>query len=175
MSCCVKTKGTETFAMLQFEREQLLYDIKNYCYVEGHIMPDDTEVHVRHTVQDVGEEGNVDRVSRVLNLAIERCRELLYPYTKEEAYITSLNDILKKPDSYWLVLSLPKEFSQTTLYLLENLIHEYLVCMAVADWLSITNPEKAQIWETKANEAIKEAHDKLRNRTKPLRRKQHPF
>ena len=44
---------------LVFRREQLLYDISNYAFVEGDIMGEDAE-HARHQVKDIAEEGNVD-------------------------------------------------------------------------------------------------------------------
>ena len=165
--------GTLT-AVLGFKRDQLLYDIKNYAYIEGSVM--DTESnHNRHMVQDVGEEGNVDRVTRVLNLTVAKCRELLYPYTKNELHRTELNDNLREPPVYGIVLSVPHDFSQTTLYMLENLIHEYLVCKAVSDWLSITNPAKAQIWEAKAKSAESEIRINLHARMARTRRRMHPF
>ena len=58
---------------------------------------------------------------------------------------------------------------------LENLIHEYLVCKAVADWLSITNTAKAQVWEAKAEEAEGEIRINLHNRIARTRRRLHPF
>lgn len=174
MSCFLKEKDGALNAVLGFKRDQLLYDIKNYAYIEGSVM--DTESnHKRHMVQDVGEEGNVDRVTRVLNLTVAKCRELLYPYTKNELHRTELNDTLREPKVYGIVLSVPTDFSQTTLYLLENLIHEYLVCKAVSDWLSITNPAKAQVWEEKAEDAQSEIRANLHARIARTRRRLHPF
>lgn len=174
MSCFLEEKDGRLNAVLGFKRDQLLYDIKNYAFIEGSVM--DTESnHNRHTVQDVGEEGNVDRVTRVLNLTVCKCRELLYPYTKKEMHRTELNDNLREPPVYGIVLSVPLDFSQTTLYLLENLIHEYLVCKAVADWLSITNTAKAQVWEAKAEDAESEIRINLHNRIAKTRRRMHPF
>ena len=174
MSCFVEESNGTLNAVLGFKREQLLYDIKNYAYIEGSVMDTDSN-HNRHMVQDVGEDGNVDRVPRVLNLTVAKCRELLYPYTKNELHRTELNDTLREPNVYGIVLSVPTDFSQTTLYLLENLIHEYLVCKAVADWLSITNTAKAQVWEAKAEEAEGEIRINLHNRIARTRRRLHPF
>lgn len=174
MSCFLEEKDGTLTAVLGFKRDQLLYDIKNYAYIEGSVM--DTESnHNRHMVQDVGEEGNVDRVTRVLNLTVAKCRELLYPYTKDELHRTELNDTLREPQVYGIVLSVPTDFSQTTLYLLENLIHEYLVCKALSDWLSITNPAKAQVWEVKAEDAQSEIRMNLHARITRTRRRPHPF
>lgn len=174
MSCFLEEKNGTLNAVLGFKRDQLLYDIKNYAYIEGSVMETESN-HNRHMVQDVGEEGNVDRVTRVLNLTVAKCRELLYPYAKNELHRTELNDTLREPKVYGIVLSVPADFSQTTLYLLENLIHEYLVCKALSDWLSITNPAKAQIWEAKAEDAESEIRMNLHARIARTRRRLNPF
>jgi len=85
---------------LTFLREQLLYDIKNLAYVEGDVLPDDAQ-HSKHQVQDIGEEGNVDRVTRMLDLALSRCREHLYPYTKVPVEGGELlDDVLDETEMY---------------------------------------------------------------------------
>ena len=88
MHCCrpaanatVTVARTKTVKMT-FKREELLYDIRNNAYVEGDVMQTKTE-HDRHQVQDIGEDGNIDRVTRVLDLAHAECEEALFPYTKE--------------------------------------------------------------------------------------------
>lgn len=88
MHCCrpaanatVTVARTKTVKMT-FKREELLYDIRNNAYVEGDVMQVKTE-HDRHQVQDIGEDGNIDRVTRVLDLAHAECEEALFPYTKE--------------------------------------------------------------------------------------------
>lgn len=174
MSCFLEEKEGTLNAVLIFKRSQLLYDIKNYAFIEGSVMETESD-HNRHMVQDVGEEGNVDRVTRVLDLAIARCRELLYPYTKREIDRPALDDRLAERPTYGIVLTVPQGFSQTSLTLLERLVHEYLVCKAVSDWLSITNPPKAQIWEAKAEEALTEIRTNLNTRIARVRRRLHPF
>lgn len=174
MSCFLEEKDGTLNAVLEFKRDQLLYDIKNYAYIEGSVMETESN-HNRHMVQDVGEEGNVDRVTRVLNLTVAKCKELLYPYTKNGLHRMELNDTLREPKVYGIVLSVPADFSQTTLYLLEGLIHEYLVCKALSDWLSITNPVKARVWEDKAEDAQSEIRMNLHARITRTRRRLHPF
>lgn len=170
------TTDGNTYAVLQFEREQLLYDISQICYIEGHVMPTkETEVHQRHTVQDVAEEGNVDRVTRVLDLCVSQCRELLYSYTKHRVRRKVYDDKLKKREAYAIVMKVPGNFSQTTLTLLERLIHEYLVARAVADWMSITNPAKEETWLAKAAEAESAMKTNLLARMGRTRRRLHPF
>lgn len=64
------TARTKTVKLL-FKRSELLYDIKNYAYVEGDVMQVNTE-HDRHQVQDIGETGNIDRVTKCLTLPMQR-------------------------------------------------------------------------------------------------------
>lgn len=172
MSCCVEKEGSTLKVKLTFGREQLLYDIKNYAYVESHVLPPDAE-HARHMVADVGEEGNVDRVTRVLDLGVAMCREMLYPWAKKDIGKTELDDTLTEREQYVIVMNVPSTMSQTTLTLLERQIHEYLVCRGVADWLSITNPQKSETWLAKAAEAESEIRVAIHSRMKRTRIGQH--
>lgn len=140
-------------ALLIFRRENLLYDIKNYCFIEGHIMVDSHD-EVRHTVQDVGEEGNIDRVTRMLDIAHADIIERLYPFTEREIDHPVVVDMLKDKPVYGIFLNVPATFSQTTLNLLGRLIHELMVCVTTADWMSITNPPKEETWRRKAEATL---------------------
>ncbi len=157
---------------LVFRREQLLYDVKNYAYVESHVMAAETE-HGKHMVADVGEEGNVDRVTRVLDLGVSMCREMLYPWAKRDIDKTELDDTLKERTEYRIEMSVPGTLSQTTLTLIEGLVHEYLVCRGVADWMSITNAQKADTWLAKAADAESEIRTTVHSRMKRTRIRQH--
>lgn len=174
MSCLLNDDSNKANAILTFNRDNLLYDIENYAYIEGSVM-ETANSHNRHMVEDIGQEGNADRVSRVLDLAVAKCKDMLYPYTKHEVHKPILENRLKEPRAYGIVLSLPKGFSQTTLVLLERLIHEYIVCRAVADWMSITNPGKTDTWKAKYVDAESEIRTCLNARISTIRRKQHPF
>lgn len=161
-------------ATIEFLREQLLYDVRNYAYVEGDIMQG--EEHDKHQVQDVGEDGNVDRVTRVLNTAFSEVVEFCYPYSKTPAEKeTTLNDALVETEKYELRLQLPHDFSQTSLPLLRDQIHEYLVCTAVADWMSITKPDSQANWQAKAEVAEGKVKSLLHGRIGRIRRKLNPF
>lgn len=138
---------------LVFKRDQLIYDIANNCYVEGHIMAGSDD-EIRHMVQDVGQEGNVDRVTRVLDLAHADIVERLYPFTQRQVDHPAMDDRLREKPVYGVILMVPADFSQTTVNLLGKLIHELLVCTATADWLSITNPPKEEAWRRKAETAL---------------------
>lgn len=134
---------------LEFKRCELLYDVGNYAFVEGDLMKVESE-HDRHQTIDVVEDGNVDRVTRVLNLAHAECVELLFPYSKRPLAAEEVrDDVLREPEVYVVELWVPWDFSQTSVDLLSPLIHEYLVYRVLEDWLSITHPESAPNWGNK--------------------------
>ncbi len=173
MSCTYEIAGDGKIAVtLTFKRDELLYDIRNMAYVEGHVMSTDNE-EARHTLTDIGEAGNVDRVTRMLDLCVAGCTEMLYPFTKRSVVETVLDDTLKETPVYKIEMSVPGAFSQTTAEWLERLIHEYLVCRALADWMSVANTEKAGAWLEKADAAESEIRSALAARMTRTRIRQH--
>ena len=163
---------------LTFLREQLLYDIKNIAYVAGDVLPDEAQ-DSKHQVQDIGEDGNIDRVTRMLDLALSRCREKLYPYTKTEVVSgTVLNDVLTDTSTYRIDMLMPDDFSTSTVQYLEQLIHNLLVCYVLMDWMSIANianPKSAANWAAKAEEVESEIKNNLNARLGRVRKSQTPF
>lgn len=174
--CCNRNELKKKSAKLIFKRAELLYDAGNYSFVEGDIMKEDDE-HARHQVFDIVQNGNVDRVTRVLNLAHSECVEMLYPYTKTEIpdEQEALDDVLAEPEEYIIELSLPEGFSLSTLKLLKELIHEYLVCRVLADWMSITNPKSQANWEEKMKALKTKIQTSLVSRSGKVRRPLKPF
>lgn len=159
-----------------FLRDEILYDVANSSYVEADIMQD-TEEHAKHQIYDIVQEGNVDRVTRVIDTAHSECVEMLYPYTKKEilddGYL--LDDKLQSPERYEITLHVPQKFSDTTIKLLKNLIHEYLVCRVLADWMSITKPGSESKWEKKFSTLRMKIKSCLVSRNGKVRRKLNPF
>lgn len=152
-----------------------MYDISNSAYVEADVM-DEGRTHEKHQTFDIAEDGNIDRVTRILNLAFSEIRELLYPFTKvpvEDG--KNGNDILVEPETYTLTLKVPERFSDTTYELLKNYIHEYLICRVLWDWFSTTKPESAAIWKGKADAAMDEIKSAKSTRIGKVRRGQSPF
>lgn len=170
-------KRTKTVT-LTFLREQLLYDIKNIAYVEGDVLPDEAQ-HSKHQVQDIGEDGNIDRVTRMLDLALAHCVEALYPFSKVDVESgVVLDDTLTETPTYTVTLLVPDDFSDTTAKYLEQLIHNLLVYYVLADWMSIANvanPQSAANWAAKAQDLEDEIKSKLNARTGRVRKFQSPF
>jgi hypothetical protein len=160
---------------LEFLRSELLYDVKNYAYIEGHVWGEENQ-HAQHTLVEIGEEGNVDRVNRILAAVFSAAVEMLYPYTKEEPEESEvISDKLWTPEKYQIVMNVPATMSKTTLHLLSRLIHEFMVARVICDWLSITHPESARNWLEKAMEATEEINTIKNSRTGILTRPACPF
>lgn len=150
------TKVREKRATLKLSREELLHDIANMAYVEGDLIDSGNE-HAAHQVRDICEDGNRERVLRVVDMAVAKCRERLYPYTREDAQDgTELDNAPDEKEEYVISMLLPEDFSKTTLDYLNKLLHEYITCTALADWMGIANIENkasAAVWAAKSEEA----------------------
>lgn len=156
MICCNRSKVDTVSVQLKFLRSELLYDIKNYAYIESDLMgagvqDDKLVLHVKHLLADIGEKGNVDRVSRILSLVHAEVVEMLYPYTKRELTQEEITDILEEPAVYAVDMNVPTTMSRTTINYLSKLIHEYMVYRVMADWTSMTYREVSSIWQAKAD------------------------
>lgn len=160
---------------LTFLRTELLDDISQYAYVEGDIMKDD-EGHAKHQVFDIAEDGNIDRVTRVLGLAYSECVEALYPFSKQGVDDTEArDDVLDAKEQYVISLLVPETFSKSTVNILKEYIHEYMVCRVLADWFSITKPGSSANWERKAENAMSKIVSTKSIRIKKVRKGKSPF
>ena len=157
-------------------RTNLLYDISNYAFVEGDIIGG-TAAHAAHQVKDIAEDGNIDRVTRVLNLAHAEIVEILYPYTKEMLSEEGVeySDALSEPAEYRVNMAVPEGFSATTVRLLQELVHEYMVCRALQDWIGMTYPDSAAVWAGKVDYVSEKIRTSLVSRIGHIRRKLKPF
>lgn len=151
--CDAESSAKETrTVMLKFLRKELLYDIKNYAYVEADVMGEEKQ-HAQHVLAEIGEVGNVDRVNRILDVVHSAVTEMLYPYTKTAPIDEEIDDKMIAPECYEIELRVPSTMSRSTLKLLSRLIHEYMVYRVLGDWLSITNATAAEHWYEKAEGA----------------------
>lgn len=160
---------------LEFLRTQLLYDIRNIAYVEGDVMADDKQ-HSKHQVQDIGEEGNIDRVTRIMDMAVAECVEMLYPYSKAEVeQSTYMNDILQETERYVVIMYVPNDFSKTTVTLIERYIHEFIIYRVLADFFLTAAPDLSEKYLAKQDAAETAIKDTLNARIRRVRKTQTPF
>ena len=175
MSCWIERQKETIVAILGFSAENLLYDIQNNAYIAGSLLEGPENAHKRTLIQDLCNEGNIDRVSRVLDKSMAKVKEELYPFTKGKIDHAILQNRLVHKPAYGIVLHLPSDFSQTTLNLLEKEIHEFMVCSVLSDWLNHIAPENGVIWATKSDSAWEEICRLKNRRIGKIRRRLHPF
>lgn len=172
------SEESKSGCMLLFKRDELLYDCKNLGYIAGDVTKTNN-IHSRHQLQDIGEKGNVDWVTRVLGLGIARCRELLYPYSRVPVGDgVGLDDELDEPNAYVIELVLPADFSMSTVTLLKHWIHMLLVYMVMEEWVGLTDVDNINSrahWSAKIAEALKEIEDTKNLRSKVFTRRSDPF
>lgn len=178
MGSCKKSASRESRAVvLVFKRDQLLYDLGNYAFVEGDVM-DVKEEHDRHQVMDIVQDGNDDIVTRVLNLAHTEAVELLYPYTKRPVEDDRLDDTLEEREEYVIEMAVPATFSRTSMEYLRWLIHEYLVYRVLYEWMGLTNlanPRSRLLWKERIEDVKAKIKAATTWRGRPVRIKPYPF
>lgn len=158
----------------RLKRAQILYDADNNAYIEGNMMPDETGKQ-KAALIDITQDGNIDRVNRVMNLAVSECREMLYPYSKQEIQTKDCDNEPTTPEEYVITAAFPEDLSQTTVELIANLLHEYVTGRVLSDWLSITKPENAAKWYSEIESIKLKLKQTMSIRRKKLRRGRSPF
>ena len=171
--------------MIELLKKELVYDIKNtaYTYADS-ISSSVADPHLIHNIYDVGEDGNRDKLARILDSAIEDCREMLFRYTKmemlgggfdsnewEECIGSPTND----EDAYYLAMRMPSGFSKTSVHTMMVYIHDYIVNQYLYEWLMIVYPDGSdRFWALAEDkkQKIKDANNRSAGRA---RIRLHPF
>lgn len=174
-----KTQQPPITAQFKIKRKALLYDIENYSFLLGNVMPEDAQP-AKHQLMDVAQKGNIDVVSRMLDLAYSECQNILFPHVKDpittdkdfgDDFLT--NEVEAK--EYIFALQLPAEVSSTTIIYLKKLIHEYMVCKVMVAWLTVNNVPARVDWEVRLEDVTSKIRSNLTFRCKRVRRALHPF
>lgn len=171
--------------MIELLKKELVYDIKNtaYTYADS-ISSSVADPHLIHNIYDVGEDGNREKLARILDSAIEDCRELLFRYTKmemlgggfdsnewEECIGSPTND----EDAYYLAMRMPSGFSKTSVHTMMVYIHDYIVNQSLYEWLMIVYPDGADRFWSLAEEKKQKMKDASNRSAVRTRITLHPF
>lgn len=183
-SCCcggAYSTGTPEYTKevkMEFDREEILQDLRTLGYVEGDTMQTADE-HDRHQVTDIAEAGNVEWVTRQMDLVMSHCAETLYPFTKKLVKPSAtVDNEYDEADVYTILMKVPDDFSETTLEYLKNLIHHLVVATVMAEWMRIANkknPESATKWLEQAERYEADIDSALYARMRRVRRPKTPF
>lgn len=148
--------------MIELQKKELVFDIRNTAAAYADSISSSVEdSHLIHNVYDVGEDGNRDKLARILDSAVEDCKELLYRFTKMEMlgsgfdsneWEECIGSPTNEEESYYLVMRMPNGFSQTSVHTMTVYIHDYIVNQCLYEWLMIVYPEGADRFWSLAEE-----------------------
>lgn len=159
---------------IKLDYDLLKYDIENCAFIEGENLGDDAAVAKRN-IQDIFADGNKDRVARVIDMAVCTARELLYPYCVDGTIGTDYSNSIGESAEIVFNLNIPDTVASLSVDLLRNAVHEYIVCAALSDWLSLVMPARAETWTYKATDAARNVRQSINIRNARVRRRAHPF
>ena len=137
---------------MKLKKKALLYDISNLAFIiaETYAVPQKSCPYV--CITDICEEGNRDRVARMLGLAYSIVVDTLRPIL-DMPPLSLCHDFSKDVKDYPLKFADSPQGSSLTdaarLHIIET-VREFMVTMVMADWLSIVYPPAASIWKEKA-------------------------
>lgn len=181
MKCCCK--GFKV--MVEMQKCELVFDIKNTAYAFADSISSQVEDgHDIHQIFDVGEDGNRDKLARILDSCVEDVREMLFRFTKMELleggfdsneWEECVGSPTNEEESYYLAMRMPKGFSKTSVHTMTVYIHDYIVNQSLYEWLMIVYPSGADRFWALAEEKkkkIKEASNRSAGRNRIVL---HPF
>ena len=171
--------------MIELQKKELVFDIKNTAAAYADSISSSVEdSHLIHNVYDVGEDGNRDKLARILDSAVEDCKEMLYRFTKMEMlgsvfdsneWEECIGSPTNEEESYYLAMRMPNGFSQTSVHTMTVYIHDYIVNQCLYEWLMIVYPDGADRFWSLAEEKKQKMKDASNRSAVRTRITLHPF
>ncbi len=147
--CC---KGYKV--MMELLKSELVYDIKNTAYSFADSQrKDNVDEHTLHQVFDVGEDGNRDKLARILDSAVEDCREVLFRFCKmymrgsgfdSNEWEECIGSPTNEEEAYYIAMMMPNGFSKTSVHTLTVYVHDYIVNQSLYEWMMLVYPDGAE-------------------------------
>lgn len=130
--------------------EEVLADIRSAAWLEQELHPE-LDRHRRHQMADICEPDNVERVWRVLGIAIAEIRLTLLRILKPRGDLLPANE-LERPSGWRFAFR--QRIAPDVMEFLKEKIHEYLVAMVMADRAAVIIPQCAPIWQERTAETL---------------------
>ena len=171
--------------MIELQKKELVFDIKNTAAAYADSISSSVEdLHLIHNIYDVGEDGNRDKLARIIDSAVEDCKEMLFRYTKmemlgrgfdsnerEECIGSPTND----EDAYYLAMRMPQGFSKTSVHTMTVYLHDYIVNQSLYEWLMIVYHDGADRFLALAEDKKQKIKDASNRSAVRARIRLHPF
>lgn len=181
----MKTCNKGHKVMIELQKSELIYDIRNtsYTYADS-IRSGVADSHLIHNIYDVAEDGNRDKLARILDSTIEDCREVLYRFTKMEMlgsgfdsneWEECIGSPTNEEESYYLALRMPNGFSSTSVHTMTVYIHDYIVNQSLYEWLMVVYPDGADRFWALAEEKKEKIKNASNRSAVRARIRLHPF
>lgn len=165
--------------MVELTKNELVYDIKNtaYIFADSYTGKDTTDRQLKNAF-DIGEEGNRDKLARILDSAVEDCRELLYRYTKTEMrgggfdtneWSECTGSAANEEEAYYLAMRMPEGMSKTSIHSMATYIHDYIVNESLYEWMMLILPEAADRFWALAEDKKQKIKDASNRTARPTR------
>ncbi len=160
--------------LLSILSAEVLDDVRSAAWLEGELHPE-LDRHRRHEMADICEEGNIERVWRVLALCGAQVRLVLSRIIRHESRTPHTNTI-QRPTKWDFQFKF--SIGNTAKGLIREKIHEYMVAAVMADRTATIIPEAADVWNKRMEGALAGLSNlaaTTRLPTGPARRPLYPF
>lgn len=171
--------------MMEMQKSELVYDIKNTAYsFADSISSNVKDSHELHNVYDVAEDGNRDRLARILDSSVEDCVDLLFRFTKNQMngggfdsneWEECVGSPTNEEDAYYLAMVVPEDFSKTSVHSMTVYIHDYIVYQSLYEWMVLVYPDGADRFKLLAEEKKQKIKDASNRSAGRARIRLHPF
>ena len=129
---------------------EVMADIKAAAWLESELHPE-LNRHRRHEMADICEADNVERVWRVLGIAVAEVKIAIMRILVPGKFVVPVN-VLRSPDVWRFRFLFPVH--KTVVVFLREKIHEYLVASVMADRCATLIPEAAPVWRCRMEAAL---------------------
>lgn len=130
--------------------DEVIADIRSAAWLEQELHPE-LDRHRRHQMADICEPDNVERVWRVLGIAIAEIRLVLLKILQPRDDLLPANE-LERPSEWRFAFRF--RIAPDVMEFLKEKIHEYLVAMVMADRAAVIIPQCADIWHDRTTETL---------------------
>lgn len=160
-------------AMIELHKDELVHDVKNTAYIVANSLEGQGVDNARlHNLYDVGEDGNREKLARMLDSAVEDCKERLFHYTRRLGRCAFASDeweeVTGSPENddeaYYLCLNTADNVSATSIRTMAVYAHDYVVYNVLKEWAVLVYPDVAErmaALAAKSDEKLKEASLKV--------------
>ncbi len=168
MCKCGDNSDKETeIVRTKLSKEDILYDIANLGYIEGDVVGEDA-IHVKHVIQDICQEGNVDRVERILELVWLRCLDILSP-------VSAPDEELDRYEVLVAVKRIVLRRHSAAVRSIPALVRELMTATVLWEWLGISNARAAEKWGIKCEDLWDRLRSIVLRLQSPVRRPLSPW